>query len=118
MGIPFVTIILDRPRRLRYGMAALARLEQVLGKKITELDTAKLGIADLQKVLWAGLVDEDRELTPERVAELVDEYGTSINDMFDAVSRALAAAFGVTPVAEGGAKNPQKEAGTGTKPSE
>ena len=39
-----ITINLDKPRTLRYGMNALAKIEDLTGKSILSLDLNKLGI--------------------------------------------------------------------------
>ena len=41
-----VTIELDKPRTLRYGMNALAKIEDITGKTIMALDLNSLGIKD------------------------------------------------------------------------
>ena len=49
-----VTINLDKPRTLRYGMNALAKIEDITGKSILSLDLNKVGIKDLLAILWTG----------------------------------------------------------------
>jgi hypothetical protein len=61
----YVTVELDRPRRLRYDANALAELEAVTGKSMGEilaLNTSELGMNLLRAILWAGLIHEDRGL--------------------------------------------------------
>ena len=71
---PGVTIELDRPRTLRYGMNALVKIEELTGKAISKLDLENISIKDLRSMIYAGLFHEDKTLTPERVADLIDEY--------------------------------------------
>ena len=49
-----VTIELDKPRTLRYGMNALAKIEDITGKTIMALDLNSLGIKDLLVIVYAG----------------------------------------------------------------
>ena len=50
-----VTINLDKPRTLRYGMNALAKIEDITGKSILSLDLNKVGIKDLLAIVYGGL---------------------------------------------------------------
>ena len=111
MAKPFVTIELDRPRRLRYGMNQLASLEDALGVPVSELGNIKMGIKELRLFLWAGLSWEDPELTPEKVGELADEADFAY--LAEKVGEAMTASFGQPKKQTG----PVAESGTGTKPS-
>jgi hypothetical protein len=88
-----VTIILDKPRTIRYGMNALAKIEDITGKSIITLDLNKVGIKDLLVIIYAGLYHEDNELTIEKVGDLIDEY-SNLNDMAEKIGEALTLAFG------------------------
>ena len=50
-----ITITLDKPRTLRYGMNALAKIEDLTGKSILALDLNKVGIKDLLAIIYGGL---------------------------------------------------------------
>lgn len=88
-----VTIILDKPRSLRYGMNALVRIEELLGKPITKLDFENISINDLRTIMYAGLYHEDKTLTPESVGDLIDEY-SDISLAAEKLGEAMTAAFG------------------------
>ena len=105
----FVPIKLDKMRNFRYGMVALAKIEELIGKPINELDLTALSINDLKKVIYAGLCHEDAEITPDKVLELIDEH-SDIATVSEAMGKAFEEAFG---------KNVQRaaERGNGTKPS-
>lgn len=94
-----VLIELDRPRTLRYGLNALVTIEEQIGKPLTGLDFDNVSVKDLRAILYAGLFHEDRELTPESVADLVDEY-SSIETVSVKLGEAMTLAFG-----GGGSKN-------------
>lgn len=83
----YVEIKLDKLRRLRYTMNALAEIENKLGMPVSELDSAKLGVKEVRTILWAGLIHEDKDLTEEQVGDMVDL------DNFEEVQKKIAEAF-------------------------
>lgn len=97
-----ITINLDKPRTLRYGMNALAKIEDLTGKSILSLDLNKVGIKDLLAIIYGGLYHEDKTLTIEMVGDLIDEY-SDLNEIAEKVGEALTSAFG-------GAKEERKKA--------
>ena len=46
-----VAIQLDKPRTLRYGMNALAKIEDITGKTIMSLELTSPGIKDLRVIV-------------------------------------------------------------------
>ena len=88
-----ITINLDKPRTLRYGMNALAKIEDLTGKSILSLDLNKLGIKDLLAIVYGGLYHEDKTLTIQKVGDLIDEY-SNLNEVAEKLGDALTAAFG------------------------
>ena len=88
-----VTITLDRPRTLRYGMNALAKIEDITGKTIMSLDLNNVSIKDLLAIVYAGLCHEDQTLTPEKVGDLIDDY-SDITTVAEKLGEAFTAAFG------------------------
>jgi hypothetical protein len=88
-----ITINLDKPRTLRYGINALAKIEDVTGKALMKLDLNNIGIKDLLGIVYAGLYHEDKDLTIDKVGDLIDEY-SSLNEVAENVSKALTLAFG------------------------
>ena len=88
-----ITIILDKPRTLRYGMNALAKIEDITGKSILALDLNKVGIKDLLAIVYGGLYHEDKTLTFEKVGDLIDEY-SNLADVAEKLGEALTEAFG------------------------
>lgn len=90
---PATQIQLDKPRNLRYGMRAIARLEDALGVKISKLDLNDIGINDLAVFLWAGLSHEDPNLTPSIVMDLIDEH-MSIKEATEILGKAIEVSFG------------------------
>jgi len=90
-----ITYELDRPRTLRYGMNALAKIEDITGKSLMALDLKNVGVKDLLAIVYAGLYHEDKDLTIEAVGDLIDEY-SDLNEVADKVGKALTEAFGKT----------------------
>lgn len=88
-----VTIVLDRPRTLRYGMNALAKIEDITGKSMMSLDLDNVCIKDLLAIVYAGLYHEDKKLTLEQVGDLIDEY-SDISTIAEKLAEALTVAFG------------------------
>ena len=115
MAKKFIPFVLDKTRNLRYGMVALTRIEKKLGKPFAKIDFEnEMTYAEIAGILWAGMVHEDAELTPEKVAELIDEY-SDIPTALAAMSEAMQEAFG-TKNAQGTVQ--VVESGIGTLPSE
>ena len=88
-----ITITLDKPRTLRYGINALAKIEDITGKSLMNLDLKNVGIKDLLAIVYAGLYHEDKDLNIEKVGDLIDEY-SDLNAIAKAVGEAITIAFG------------------------
>jgi hypothetical protein len=58
-----ITIQLDKPRTLRYGINALAKIEDITSKPLMQLDLSNVGIKDMLVICYAGLYHEDKALT-------------------------------------------------------
>lgn len=70
---PVVQITLDRERYLKFNLAAFMAFEQATGKNIFRDDIWEdMSATDIAYLLWAALKHEDKELTVEKVAEMVD----------------------------------------------
>lgn len=88
-----ITINLDKPRTLRYGINALAKIEDLTNKPLVKLDLKNVGIKDLLIITYAGLCLEDSNLTIEKVGDIIDEY-SSLGEIAEKVGEALTLAFG------------------------
>lgn len=114
MAKKFTPLVLDKVRNLRYGMVALTKIERNLGKPLAKLDFGEeMTYSEIANILWAGLVHEDDTLTPEKVAELVDDY-SDIPTAVAAMGEAIQEAFGEKN-AQGTAVQ-STESGIGTQP--
>jgi len=92
MAIPFTTIILDKPRRLRFGMAAMVEFEQITGLQLKDLE-ADLTMDVASKMLWCMLRQDDADLTLADVLKLVDEHAKDLTSVMNSVGTALRMAF-------------------------
>ena len=88
-----ITVELDKPRTLRYGMNALAKIEDITKKSIVSIDLNNIGIKDLLAIIYAGLYHEDKSLTLDKVGDIVDEY-SDMNTIAEKVGEAFTLAFG------------------------
>lgn len=89
----YYPIQLDKVRNFRYGMKALHLIEKKLKKPISKIDMENLTMEETAIMIWAGLVHEDKDLTPEKVMDLVDEY-SNIKTVVEAMGKAFQSAFG------------------------
>ena len=89
----YTPLELDKVRNFRYGMKAVHLIEQKLNIKMAGLDMNALSMYELSVIVWAGLVHEDKELTPERIMELIDDY-SSIPKVSETMAKAFEDAFG------------------------
>ena len=134
-----VEIVLDRPRKLKFDLNAMAELENVAGgRSIAELfdPDRKPGLDILRKLLWAGLLHEDpslgrnSEAGVRRVGRLIEEHaqGKTLIEKVSYVSQKIGEATTIMWGTGDGAENPPPAApgaqptkvespGTGQPPS-
>ena len=87
-----VTIELDRPRRLRFDVNALADAEERLGMGLGKIMQQEASFALLRTLLWAGLKWEDRRLTtPEAAGTLLQQYLVGGGDLEVVATRIMEA---------------------------
>ncbi len=89
----YYPIKLDKVRNFRYGMKAISLIEKQLKKPISKIDLENLTMEDAAVMIWAGLVHEDKDLTVDKVMDLVDEY-SDITTVLQAMNEAFQSAFG------------------------
>lgn len=98
MAIPFVTIELDKPYKVRFGMGAQLQYEQLSGKTIPELGQEMitgLSAKSQNQVLYAMLEKEIKDLTMEKLSELIDENVPNLDYLMDKIVEAVNAAYTV-----------------------
>ena len=95
MAIPFTTIELDKPYKVRFGMGAQVQYEQLSGKTIPELGVEMqtgMSVTSLNHVLYVMLEKQIEGLTLAKVAELVDDYA-DLNKITDDIVKTINAAY-------------------------
>lgn len=90
----FTTITLDKVRNFKYGIKAIALIERGLHKPISKIDLENSTIDDIVIIMWAGLVHEDKTLTPEALLDIIDSNDLSITEITKSMNEAITAGFG------------------------
>lgn len=90
-----VPIQFDKPRELKFNLAAIRDLEAALdGKPLASIigDIMRLGINATVIALWAGLKHEDKTLNPNLVTKMLESYlnaGGKLRTLAKALDEAL-----------------------------
>ena len=92
--IPFVTIELDKPYRLRFGMGAMVEFEQLSGKKLMEIGE-DVSFTTIAQLLYVMLKQDNHNLTMQEVCELVDGYADNLAEVVEKVMKAIEVAYTV-----------------------
>lgn len=93
----YYPIELDKVRNLKYGMKAIDLIEKKFGCPIMAIEGIENGMLTMEEyatLIWAGLVHEDKDLTPDKVMDLIDEYSSLTkvtHDMWKALNEMFAA---------------------------
>lgn len=93
----YTPIQLDKSRNFRYGMKAISLIEKKLKTSIAKMNFDELSMEDTATVIWAGLVHEDKGLTPDKVMDLVDEH-SDIQTVLEVMGEAFSSAFGTNEI--------------------
>jgi Fe-S-cluster formation regulator IscX/YfhJ len=94
----YVPVKLDKQRKFKFGMNAFCALEEK-GHDLAAMERDGVKFKDIRAMVWAGLLHEfkdDPEWTEEAAGDLVDQ-AENMQDVFKAVSEAVALAFGQDP---------------------
>jgi hypothetical protein len=92
----YTEIVLDKPRRIRFDIAAVRDLEAALGQPLGVIwqQLGQMGINALCLALWAGLKHEDKGLTQNLTVKLVERHianGGKLKPIITAVTEAFEA---------------------------
>lgn len=104
----YYEVKLDKMRNFKYGMRAMSMVEKKFKKSIAKIDMDDLTMEEMAVLLWAGLAHEDRDLTPEKVMDLVDEY-SNVKTVMEAMGQAFSGAFGIEEKNEGAIEEGKNE---------
>lgn len=89
----YYPVQLDKSRNFKYGMKAISLVEKKFKKPMSKIDMNDLTMEEMATLMWAGLVHEERALTPDKVMELVDDY-SSVTVVATLMGEAITEAFG------------------------
>ncbi|MBY6275377.1 hypothetical protein [Symbiobacterium thermophilum] len=67
---PVVPIELDKPRNLKFTLNSMVLFEKHTGKRFNQVENG-LSMEELRILLWACLIHEDPDLTPEQVGDMI-----------------------------------------------
>ncbi len=90
----YYPIQMDKARNFRYGMKALSMIEKKFKKNLSAIDFGNLTIEETITIIWAGLVHEDKDLTTERLMDIIDNNDIKLTDIIEAMNAAITDAFG------------------------
>ncbi|NSW92321.1 MAG: hypothetical protein HPY74_16915 [Firmicutes bacterium] len=111
----YISIELDKPRKLRFDLNALCELEDLFNKPLQQI--LNDGVSDVKTIrafIWAGLLHEDPELTIKDVGHMIDL--TNILQAQEKITEALNSGFGDDQGKnEEGPKAKENQSGTGKK---
>mgnify|MGYP001354223465 CR=1 FL=1 len=95
-----VIIELDRPRELRYGHKALKKMTAITGVSLDDMDTDKLDLEQIEKIIYCGLLSDARAnnetLKLEDMEDLLDQaphYGHVMEKMQEGFEKAFGSSF-------------------------
>jgi len=108
MSKPFTLVKLDKEYEYRLTNKAGFIFEETAGKPVTEFANG-FGIKDMNILLYAGLKCIDKELTLDKVVDLIDEH-MDFETLGDVVTKAMEQSTFFN-----GAKNQAKEVHPATK---
>lgn len=90
----YYPIELDKIRNFKYGMKAISLIEKSFKKPIHQINYDNLTMKDTAVLIWAGLQHEDKNLTPDKVMDLVDEH-SNVRAVMPIMMNAINSAFGI-----------------------
>nr|BDD45775.1 hypothetical protein 4 [bacterium]BDD47214.1 hypothetical protein 7 [bacterium] len=88
----YVEIELDKTRQLKFDFNALAEMEDVLQKPITQMNGENIGLKELRALLYAGLKHEEPGLTLDKAGQLIAL--DRVEKITEKVMEAFSLAFG------------------------
>ena len=84
--------MLDKERRLRFGMGAMIEVEKSTGKKLADLGS-EMSMEMLAKIFWIILKQDDEKLTFKDTIRLIDDH-LGVNDVLLLITEVMNDAFG------------------------
>lgn len=85
----FTEIVLDKKRSLIYDIEAVQMIEKKYNKKLDHIGAAELSLEGITFFIYAGLINEDKEITPDQVHSILYTMDISLLYVFDKLTKAL-----------------------------
>ena len=80
-----------------YGQNSVCALEDELNEPITEIfsrfENQKFRLKDVRALIWAGLLKQHRNLTPEAVGDICDKAGVNFASILPEFTEELSESF-------------------------
>jgi len=117
-----VILELDRPREFRFNLHALSDLQKKVGLKLDDFQNWLKGVDDdidrLILVIWAGLRQEDKDMTFELAGKLItaSNMGRVMNQIMEHLGYAMGTAEKNLTGAAAGTPAKKRKSGTGPSP--
>lgn len=89
-----ITVMMDRPRVMRFTMNSLSLAEELTGTNLLSMDTNKTSIRDMRTLVFAALCDDDTGLTIQQAGELASDFEGGLGELIKLAMKALEEAFG------------------------
>ena len=84
----YTPVEMDKVRNFRFGMRAVDYIEKKFNKPISKVDFESLTMGETATVILAGLIHEEKELTEEKVMDIIDEKG-NLQEVLAAMGKAM-----------------------------
>lgn len=84
----YTPVEMDKTRNFRFGMRAVDFIEKKFGKPISKVDFENMTMEETATVILAGLIHEEKELTEEKVMDIIDAKG-NLEEVLTAMGKAM-----------------------------
>lgn len=84
----YTPVEMDKTRNFRFGMKAVSFIEKKFNKPISKVDFENMTMEETATVIIAGLIHEDKELTEEKIMDIIDEKG-NLEEVLAAMGKAM-----------------------------
>lgn len=107
---------LDRPRKLKFGFKATRLIEEKLGNaQLNREAFEKMQIHEFLNIIHAGLVWEDKDLTVEKLEDIIDQKipeKYNITQLIDIVGKAFVDHLGGAKIKKKSTQEKKKKVST------
>ncbi len=89
---PRVSVVIDKPRDVRFTWSSINRFEESYGRSLMEAMSVNVGVRLVTHLVWAGLLHDEPSLTIREVERRIQAYinlGGDVNSLAEKVTGAL-----------------------------